>query len=79
MSNKLKVVGAKALDQNQPLRRLASVPVDESPHTIPDPSWEACGLDLLEVQHEPGLGGCLNFPEPQEHEPTLVNLVSRQG
>ncbi|PYG32351.1 hypothetical protein [Pelagimonas varians] len=79
MSNKLKVVGAKALDRNPSLRRLTSVPVEEPPHTIPDPSWDTCGLDLVEVLQEPGFGDCLNFPEPHEHGATLMNLVSRQG
>lgn len=81
MSDKLKVVGAKSLDLKTTPRLLVSVPAEGSPHTIPDPSWDACGQDLIDVQEELFSGGCVNIPKPQdaEFEPVHVNLVSRHG
>lgn len=83
MSDKLKVVGAKALDQCTSLRLTISVPHEGSPKTMPDPSWGDGGMDLAEFRKTYGSGDCINHPDDQsvesEVEPVFISLISRQG
>lgn len=83
MSDKLKVVGAKALDLVASPRLARPALVEGPPRTVPDPSWDACGLDLVEVQQSIRSEACVNFPDAHEadskDDPMFLNLISRQG
>lgn len=62
MSDKLKVVGAKALLDRPVLRVVRGDECASSPPTIPDPSWEVDQMDLLDAYGDLFFDKCVIFP-----------------
>ncbi|MGH1415044.1 MAG: hypothetical protein ACRBB0_16265 [Pelagimonas sp.] len=82
MSDKLKVVGAKALLGRPVLRIVRGDEATTSPPTTPDPSWEEDELDALAAYSDMEHVKFVNFAsaqnrvdeEPQDDQEILVSF-----